>query len=171
MRLCAALFLVSCQPAATPLDALASLRTIEIAEDAPAPARVTVFMARGRLKLALHGNREARVLLIRDSNRMVRRFVLRNPRISDEEVIAVSKNRTVDDELLRMIADGREWTKNYQVRLALVTNPKTPLVVALRFLSSLLERDIRLLAKSKNVSATIATQAKRLVAQRQVGPG
>ncbi|HZO12096.1 MAG TPA: hypothetical protein VFB62_02525 [Polyangiaceae bacterium] len=55
MRLCAVLFLVSCQPAATPLDALASLRTIEVAEDAPAPARVTVFMARGRLKLAPGG--------------------------------------------------------------------------------------------------------------------
>jgi hypothetical protein len=124
-----------------------------------------------RLKLALHGNREARVLLIRDPNRMVRRFVIRNPRLTDEEVIAVAKNRTADDELLRIIADGREWTKNYQVRVGLVTNPKTPLVVALRFLGSLLERDVRLLAKSKNVSATIATQAKRMVAQRKVGPG
>src|SRR6185295_13801655 len=119
-----------------------------------------------RIKLALRGNREARLLLIRDPNRMIRRFVLQNPRLGDEEVIALAKNRSADDELLRIIGDSRDWTKNYQVRHALVTNPKTPHMFALRFLPSLHERDIRLLAKSKNVSATIATAAKRIVLQR-----
>ena len=124
-----------------------------------------------RIKLALRGNHEARMLLLRDSNRLIRRFVLQNPRMSDEEIIAVAKSRTADDELLRAIAETREWTKNYQVRLGLVTNPKTPLVIALRFLSSLYERDVRLLAKSKNVSATVTAQAKRIVAQKSPGGG
>jgi len=124
-----------------------------------------------RIKLALRGNHEARMLLLRDPNRLIRRFVLQNPRISDEEIIAVAKSRTADDELLRTIADSREWTKNYQVRLALVTNPKTPLVLALRFLGSLHERDVRLLAKSKNVSATVSAQAKRIVVQKTPGGG
>jgi hypothetical protein len=119
-----------------------------------------------RIKLALRGNREARMLLMRDTNRLIRRFVLQNPRIGDEEIIAVAKNRSVDDELLRMIGDQREWTKNYQVRHALVTNPKTPLAIALRLIGSLNDRDVRQLAKSKNVSATIANQAKRIVLQK-----
>lgn len=121
-----------------------------------------------RIKLALRGNREVRGFLLRDSNRLVRRFVMQNPRLTDEEVISVAKSRMLDDELLRLIADHREWTRNYQVRLALVTNPKTPLVAAIRFLGSLHERDIRQLAKSKNISATVATQAKRIVAQKSV---
>jgi hypothetical protein len=50
-----------------------------------------------------------------------------------------------------------------------VTNPKTPLVLAMRFLNSLYERDVRALAKSKNVSSTIAGQAKRIVINK--GPG
>ena len=124
-----------------------------------------------RIKLALRGNRETRMLLIRDSNRMIRRFVLQNPRVSDEEIIAVAKNRSADDELLRIIAESRDWTKNYQVRLSLVTNPKTPLVLSLRFLSGLQERDVRVLAKSKNVSATVANAAKRLVVQKTPGGG
>lgn len=124
-----------------------------------------------RIKLALHGNREARMLLLRDSNRLIRRFVLQNPRVADDEVIAVCKNRSADDELLRVIADNRDWAKNYQVRYALVTNPKTPLTIALRFLSGLHERDIRGLAKSKNVSATVAAQAKRIVVQRTPSSG
>lgn len=122
-----------------------------------------------KIKLALRGNREARMLLIRDANKMIRRFVLQNPRVGDEEIIAICKNRSADDELLRMIGDSREWTKNYQVRLSLVTNPKTPLVYALRFLSGLVDRDIRMLAKSKNVSATVSAQAKRIVATRPNG--
>jgi hypothetical protein len=116
-----------------------------------------------KIKLALRGNREVRMLLLRDSNRLIRRFVLQNPRIGDEEIIAVAKNRSADDELLRMIAESREWTKNYQVRLGLTTNPKTPLVLALRFVSGLNDRDIRTLAKSKNVSATVSNAAKRIV--------
>ena len=124
-----------------------------------------------RIKLALRGNRETRMLLIRDSNRMIRRFVLQNPRVGDEEIIAVAKNRSADDELLRIIAESRDWTKNYQVRLSLVTNPKTPLVLSLRFLSGLQDRDVRMLAKSKNVSATVANAAKRLVVQKTPGGG
>jgi hypothetical protein len=102
---------------------------------------------------------------------MIRRFVLQNPRLADDEVIAICKNRSADDEVLRLIADSREWTKNYQVRLSLVTNPKTPLVMSLRFLSSLQDRDVRMLAKSKNVSATVANAAKRLVLQKTGGQG
>ena len=120
-----------------------------------------------RIKLALRGNREVRMLLCRDPNRMIRRFVLQNPRIGDEEIIAIAKNRSADDEVLRLIAESREWTKNYQVRVSLVTNPKTPLVLSLRFLASQNERDIRALAKSKNVSATVANAAKRIIHNKQ----
>jgi hypothetical protein len=120
-----------------------------------------------RIKLALRGNRETRMLLIRDSNRMIRRFVLQNPRVGDEEIIGIAKNRSADEELLRLIAENREWTKNYQVKLSLTTNPKTPLVLALRFVGGLNERDVRMLAKSKNVSATVANAAKRIVTSKQ----
>ena len=124
-----------------------------------------------RIKLALRGNRDARMLLLRDANKMIRRFVLQNPRIGDEEIIAVAKNRSAADARLRMIGESREWTKNYQVRLSLVTNPKTPLVLALRFVNGLNERDVRMLAKSKNVSATVANAAKRVVLQKTGGQG
>jgi hypothetical protein len=122
-----------------------------------------------RIKLALRGNREIRMLLIRDPNRLIRRFVLQNPRIGDEEIIAICKNRSADDELLRIIADSREWTKNYQVRLSLVTNPKTPLTLSMRFINGLQDRDVRMLAKSKNVPSTVANAAKRIVTTK--GPG
>lgn len=122
-----------------------------------------------KIKLALRGNKEARSLLLRDSNRMVQRFVLQNPRITDEEIVALVKNRGTDDDLLRLVAGNKEWTKNYQVKLGLVENPRTPLAIAMHLLPLLQERNIRGLAKSKNVPTAISAQAKRLILQKEGG--
>lgn len=119
-----------------------------------------------RLKLALKGNRDARTLLLRDPNRLVQRFVLQNPRMTDEEVVALAKNRNVERELLDGICRRKEWVSNYQVRLALATNPKTPVMMALRFVPTLMPRDLRQLAKSKNVPSAICGMAKRLIIDR-----
>lgn len=141
----------------------------ELVEEQPTPPpasllqRIQAMTVAERIKLALRGNREARMHLIRDSNSLIRRFVLQNPRVGDEEIIALAKNRSADQELLRIVADSREWSKNYQIRHALVTNPKTPTAVALRFVSSLADRDMRALAKSKNVPTAIAAAAKRII--------
>jgi hypothetical protein len=116
-----------------------------------------------KLKLALRGNKDARTILLRDGSKLIRRFVLQNPRISDSEVISVARNRSADEDLVRTIAQRREWMRNYQVRLALATNPKTPLVIAMKQVSSLDDRDLRMLAKSKNVPQAVAAQARRLL--------
>jgi hypothetical protein len=120
-----------------------------------------------RIKLALKGNRDARMILIRDTNRLIQRFVLQNPRISDEELIMIARNRNVEGEVLRLIGEHKNWPRNYQVRLGLVTNSKTPLATALHYVGTLSERDLRFLAKSKNVSATVVSQARRLLAQKE----
>jgi hypothetical protein len=119
-----------------------------------------------KLKLALRGNKDARTILLRDGSKLIRRFVLQNPRISDTEVIAVARNRSADEDMVRTIAERREWMRNYQVRLALAGNPKTPLVIAIRQVSSLDDRDLRTLAKSKNVPQAVAAQARRLLMTR-----
>ncbi len=129
-------------------------------------AQIVAMTTGEKLKLALRGNKDARMILVRDGNKMIRRFVLHNPRITDGEIIAIARNRSADDEMIRMIADKREWARNYQVRLALVTNPKTPLPIALKQVNLLSEADLRQLAKSKNVSQTVAAQARRIVLSR-----
>ena len=120
-----------------------------------------------KIKLALRGNQDARLILIRDTAKMIRRFVMLNPRISDGEVITIARNKSADDDLLRLIIERREWMRNYQVRLALATNPKTPLPVALRQVATLDERDMRHIAKSKNVPGAIAAAARRILFTKQ----
>lgn len=129
-------------------------------------ARIAGMSVGEKIKLALLGNREARALLVRDTNRLIARFVLRNPRLTEDEVLMIARNRNIDSEILREIGEHKQWPRNYQIRLALVNNPKTPLATALHFVSLLHERDLRFLAKSKNVSSTIVSQARRILAQR-----
>lgn len=119
-----------------------------------------------RVKLALHGNKDARQVLAHDSVKLVQSCVLRNPRFTLEEALAMAKNRSLSGELLRIIAEQRDWVRNYSIRLALVQNPKTPLQIALGLLNGIQERDMRLLAKSRNVPSVLQAQARRNLLRR-----
>jgi hypothetical protein len=118
-----------------------------------------------RLKLALIGDTEARRLLIRDPSREVQMAILKNPRITESEVISIANSRGTSEEMLRAILSNREWYKIYAVRLALVKNPKTPFALAIRMVGGLATHDLKLLAKSKAISPAVVQQAKKLVAK------
>src|SRR5262249_8036011 len=68
-----------------------------------------------------------------------------------------------DEDLLRVITERRDWMRLYQVRLGLATNPKTALPVAIRLVGMLEDRDLRQVAKSKNVPQAVAAHARRLL--------
>jgi len=130
-------------------------------------AQIQAMTVGEKIKLSLRGNRDARMILVRDANRLIQRFVLANPRITDDEIIMVARNRSVESELLKIIGDNKNWRRNYQIRIGLVANPKTPLSTALGLMGALQERDLRLLAKNKNVSTTISGQARRLLEHKR----
>ncbi len=120
-----------------------------------------------KIKMALTGDKEWRKILIKDSNKLVSSGVLKNPRITEPEVLNVLKSGTVNDEIMRLICANKEWVKNYPIRKALVENPKTPLANALRFLGTLNDKDISGYAKSRNISSVLSTQAKRMILSKQ----
>jgi hypothetical protein len=119
-----------------------------------------------KIKLARMGNKEARGLLIRDRNKIVASAAIRSPKITGQEVEGFAKARNVSDEVLRIIASNRDWTRAYNVKLALATNPKCPVPTAMKFVTHLQERELRSIMKSKDVPTPIATQARRLLQQR-----
>jgi hypothetical protein len=114
-----------------------------------------------KLKLALSGNKSARDLLIKDSNKVISMSVLKNPRITEEEVQKVALTKGTNDDMLRQIARNSEWVKSYGIRVGILTNPKTPLTVSLKLLDSVYEKDLQAIAKSKNVPNTLASAARR----------
>jgi hypothetical protein len=124
--------------------------------------RVMFMNARDRVKLAMKGDREARTILIRDSNRTVATAVIHNPRITDQEVENVAAMRTVADEVLRLIALNRAWARSYSVIHNLVRNPRTPIPTVLSTLPRIRSKDLKNLAQNRNVSEATRRQALRL---------
>ena len=120
-----------------------------------------------KIKLALLGNKEARDILLKDSNKLVSSTVLKNPKITEDEIVKVVNSRSVADDILRQVANNKEWLKKYPVKLGMVNNPKTPLAVAMRLMTQLNGKDIQHLAKSKNVSSALSTAARKIVTQKE----
>jgi len=122
-----------------------------------------------KIKLAFTGDKEWRMILIKDNNKVVSEAVLKNPRITEQEILLISKSAVNNDEIIRIICANKEWTKNQQIRKALIENNRTPLHYALRFISYLSEKDLAFLAKNKNVSSVINTQARRMLFNKKYG--
>ncbi|MBW2288399.1 MAG: hypothetical protein JRG80_05615 [Deltaproteobacteria bacterium] len=119
-----------------------------------------------KIKLARMGNKEARGLLIRDRNKIVALSAISSPKMTLQEVATISKSRNVSDEVLRVIARNREWTRDYQVKCGLATNPKSPLTEAIKFVNYLQDRELKNLMRSKDVPTAIATQARRILTKK-----
>ncbi len=120
-----------------------------------------------KIVLAIRGNREARNLLLRDSNRLIPLYVLQNARITEDEIAQVANSAASSREIIAEISRSREWTKSYKVKRSLAVNPKTPLDKSMRFLNTLSYKDVRDISRSKNVPSALAIQAKRLVQRKQ----
>jgi len=110
----------------------------------------------------LKGDRDARMMLIHDRNRVVYSAVLNSPKITDSEIESFASMKNVSPEVLRVIGGKREWTKRYKVAHELVRNPLTPVEVAMRLLPRLPARDLKRLATDRNVPEAVRRQATRL---------
>ena len=119
-----------------------------------------------KIKLATIGNREARTLLLKDPNRLILSAVVNSPRMTEEDIIKICQSRNVSDEVLRLIAARKELTKNYKVKIGLVSNPKTPVPIALKLLSYITETDLRNISKNKNISTVVARGARKILEDR-----
>lgn len=142
----------------------------DIGDDAEAKrslsGKISKLSVAEKIKLALMGNKEVRSILIKDSNKLVATAVLKNPRITDGEIVKITQDKNVNEEIIRLICHNNNWTQNYAVKYNLVMHPKTPLPMALKFLSSLSLKDLGSVAKSKNVPAALATNARKLMVAR-----
>jgi hypothetical protein len=119
-----------------------------------------------KIKLATKGNKEARSILMRDSNKLVSVAVIRSPRITDGEVLTQAQSKICIDDVLRVIYSNREWLRKYAIKLALVKNPKVPQGVSMRLIATLHEHDVKSLAKDKNVPGSVQMLAKKQIEKK-----
>jgi hypothetical protein len=129
--------------------------------------RILQMSVSEKIKLATLGNKEARTLLLRDGNKLVCMAAATSPRITDGEILSLANSRTAQADVLRFIYSNREFTKTYAIKSSLVKNPKVPLPIALKMMFTLQEKDIKELARDRNVPQTIQSQAKAFLMKKE----
>ena len=139
------------------------LETGDVSAERVSLIRRIMFMnTKDRMKLAMKGDREARGILIRDSNKVVCSAVVKNPRITEQEIENIASMRTVADEVLRLIALNRSWARSYPIIHNLARNPRTPIPTVMNILPRIRTKDLEHLSQNKNVSEAARRQAYRL---------
>ncbi len=122
---------------------------------------------KGRIQLALKGNKEERALLIRDGTKIVALAVLEAPKLSDGEVEKFASQKNVLESVLRQIPLKRKFMKNYKVVRNLVANPRTPLDLALGLMKHLLSADLKNVGTNKDVPETVRKLALKMYKQKE----
>ncbi len=121
---------------------------------------------KGRIQLAMKGNKEERSILIRDGTKVVALAVLDAPKISDGEVERFALQKNVLEAVLRQIPLKRRFMKNYIVVRNLVSNPRTPLDLGLGLMKHLLMQDLKNISANKEVSETVRKLAMKMYKQK-----
>ncbi|HYI11732.1 MAG TPA: hypothetical protein VEK57_21925 [Thermoanaerobaculia bacterium] len=162
-----------------PLDAIADLLekaavfeetapTVQLAElekqddrKAALWARLNFMTVAEKVQLAFRGDKTARMLLVRERNKLICSGVMRNPRISETEVEQIAGMRNVEDEVLRLIGMRRDWMSKYNIMLTLCRNPKVPLGVVLPLINRLTLRDLKGLKDDRGVQNAVREMARK----------
>ncbi len=131
-----------------------------------APSCVAAAPLRGaaaKVHTAMHGTKEERMRIMREGDRSLHHYVLRNPGLQLDEITAIAKMSTVAPDLLKAITDRREWIGRPEIALALVRNPKCPVPLAIRMLQHVGAADLRRLAKGGGLRMQILQAARKIV--------
>jgi len=129
--------------------------------------RIVAMTVPQRVKLALTGGREERRILIADGSRMVGLAVLRARGLNLTEVEGFCGMRHLDAEIFKKISTTRDWVRRPVIALALVKNPKVPLTVSLPLIKRLQMRDLRNIARDRNLPEAVRGMARKTYMDRR----
>ncbi|MBN1296497.1 hypothetical protein JXA80_06930 [bacterium] len=129
--------------------------------------RLMKMGAAEKLILAKVGSKQERAILVMDPNKKVAVAVVEGPKMTEFEIQIIAANRQVYEEVLRAIAQHREWGKSNAIRRELVLNPKTPLTMSTRMLNTLNDFILKDVIKSKEIPSALVNHAKRVLTNRE----
>jgi hypothetical protein len=116
-----------------------------------------------KLLLVPKADRFERAILAQDNDPQVLYLLLKNPRLTADEVIRIAKSPYLTFQTAETIVKSNQWLSNVEVRVALVHNAKTPIAFALRLLPTLPESEVRTISHGAATSMALKQAAlKRL---------
>jgi hypothetical protein len=120
-----------------------------------------------KIRLAHMANLPTRMLFIQSPIKVIALAVLKNPKLTESEVLRYSQQKNLVEDVLVAIAKDPKWIKTYPIKLAIVSNPKTPLSISVNFLSHLHDNDLKAIWRDKNISTVLNRAAQQMLAKRK----
>ncbi len=137
-------------------------------EDIPEGHHHLSKVALGRRKTMARGkNIQMLEKLLLDPDPSVIRYILRNPRITEKEVLQITTRRPNQEVILLEISASNKWFERYPVKAALCKNPYSPPFLVMGTLSCLNKADLREIASNGQLHIQIRKRASELVIDRQ----
>ena len=115
-----------------------------------------------KILLAVKADRSERALLLQDSDPRVLLSILRNPRLTVDEVARIAKSSFLNYQIAEVIMKTAQWMGNVDVRVALVHNAKTPSAFSLRILPTLPDTEVKAIARGGTNMALKQAALRRL---------
>lgn len=105
--------------------------------------------------------RDVLARLLQDPEPEVIPNLLRNPKVTERDVVLLTARRPTDPQILQHIFNSPRWITRYSVKRALVLNPYTPSAISIRLLALLTRQDQRLVRSMSNLPPTVQQAAAR----------
>jgi len=115
-----------------------------------------------KILLAVKADRSERAVLLQDNDPRVLLSLLRNPRLTVDEVTRIAKSSYLTFQIAEVIMKTGQWMGNVDVRLALIHNAKTPPAFSLRILPTLPDAEVRAIARAGTNMALKQAALRRL---------
>lgn len=135
-------------------------------EQMPIRRRLARMGMDDKINLALSGGREHRMALAMDGNKAVHHYLLKNAKITLDEVAFMARLPSLNPDVLDKIAENPAYTQNPTVTKALVYNPRTPIRTAIRLLDRLPKSEVMNLAKRVSMNQRLVMAAKKKLERR-----
>jgi hypothetical protein len=114
-----------------------------------------------RVAMAKRGNRDQLRRMFSDTNLQVIRTLLKNPVLTESDVLKLASRRPVLEDVLREVFHSRKWSVRYAVKKALVLNPYTPTDIGMKIVHTLMVQDLRHVVGSTDLHEWIREAARQ----------
>ena len=116
-----------------------------------------------RKALARRPTRQSFERLLADPHPAVIHNLLRNPHLTEEDVLSLVTRRPSGGKVLEEVWQNTRWRSRYAVKHALAQNPYTPLTVSLNVLPQLLRQHLEELLGDAKLHPTLRATCRRLL--------
>ena len=100
-----------------------------------------------KITLARRGPGRVAGALVAQGHQQVLPVALNNPFLTESNVLKALAREKVSTSVIQALVNHPKWSQSYNVRLALVRNPNTPLATVLAFLPHITVSDLRVLVE------------------------